>query len=153
MGNKINEEKKGSHDLLLETLTQMGCQYDIDEGENGNIYFAFQGENFTVTADNDCSFIHIYDAHWLHVDLYDIDEFARLKKAINDANIKNSVTTIYTIIEAEKTVNVHTISTLLFIPEIPEIADLLRLELNEFFKAHRTIDMEMAKLREQELAL
>ena len=28
------EEKKGTRDLLLETLTTIGCQYEIEEGED-----------------------------------------------------------------------------------------------------------------------
>ena len=35
------EEKKGTRDLFLETLTKIGCQYEIDEseGEDGDIRF------------------------------------------------------------------------------------------------------------------
>ena len=46
--------------------------------------------------------------------------------------------------------DVHSKSTILFIPQIPDIGDYLRLELNEFFGAHRFVGNEMAKLREQE---
>ena len=148
------EEKKGTRDLLLETLTTIGCQYEIEEGEDieeGDIRFGYQGEYFVVRASNKTQFIQIYDTHWGHVELYDIDEFARLKKAINESNIRNSVTTVYTIDEAGNNVDVHCKSVILFVPEIPNIDGYLRLELSEYFRVHETIYMEMAKQREADV--
>ena len=151
MENKKLEERKGTRDLFLETLTKIGCQYEIGEGEDGDINFGYQGEYFVVRASNNNRFIHIYDTHWGHVELYDIDEFARLKKAINESNLRNSVTTVYTIDEAGSNVDVHCKSVILFTQEIPEIVDYLRLELSEYFRVHETINMEMAKQRELEV--
>jgi hypothetical protein len=151
MENKNLEERKGTRDLFLETLTKIGCQYEIGEGEDGDINFGYQGEYFVVRASNNNRFIHIYDTHWGHVELYDIDEFARLKKAINESNLRNSVTTVYTIDEAGSNVDVHCKSVILFTQEIPEIVDYLRLELSEYFRVHETINMEMAKQRELEV--
>lgn len=147
MKSNTMEERNGTRDLFLETLTQIGCQYEIDEGEDTYISFAYQGEYFLVNASNQGRFIQIYDTHWGHVEFYDIDEFTRLKKAINQSNMQNNVTTVYTINEEGKTVDVHGKSLSLFIPEIPEIADYLRHELGQFFKAHETINVEMAKQR------
>ena len=151
MENNNLEERKGTRDLFLETLTKIGCQYEIGEGEDGDINFGYQGEYFVVRASNNNRFIHIYDTHWGHVELYDIDEFARLKKAINESNLRNSVTTVYTIDEAGSNVDVHCKSVILFTQEIPEIVDYLRLELSEYFRVHETINMEMAKQREMEV--
>ena len=150
MENNNPGEKKGTRDLLLETLTQIGCQYEIGE-EDGDIQFGYQGEYFVARATNSSPFIHLYDTHWGRVELYDIDEFARLKKAINESNLRNSVTTVYTIDEAGSNVDVHCKSVILFTQEIPEIVDYLRLELSEYFRVHETINMEMAKQREMEV--
>ena len=147
----MENEEKGARDLLLETLTKIGCQYELAEEEGDNrIFFAYQGEHFMVGATNESCYIHIYDAHWGHVELYDIDEFARLKKAINDSNLNNSVTTVYTIDEAGSNVDVHSKSVILFIPQIPYIEDYLKSELNKFFHAHHYVGNEMARLRENE---
>lgn len=156
MDKEINKQvKMGTRDLFLETLTKIGCQYVIEEDENveeGDIRFGYQGEYFVVRASNKTHYIQIYDTHWGHVELYDVDEFARLKKAINESNIRNSVTTIYTIDEAGSNVDVHCKSVILFVPEIPNIADYLRLELSEYFRVHETINLEMAKQREAEVS-
>ena len=151
MENNNLEERKGTRDLFLETLTKIGCQYEIGEGEDGDINFGYQGEYFVVRANNSNRHIQIYDTHWGHVELYNIDEFARLKKAINESNLRNSVTSVYTIDEAGNNVDVHCKSVILFTQEIPDIVDYLRLELSEYFRVHETINMEMAKQRELEI--
>lgn len=144
-------EEKGTRDLFLETLTKIGCQYEIGEDETADITFGYQGEGFIVRANNSCNYINIYDTYWLYVELYDIDEFARLKKAINESNLRDSVITSYTIDEAGGNVHVHTKSSILFIPEIPNIEGYLKYELYKFFKAHETVHIEMAKQREKEV--
>ena len=147
------EEQKGTRDLFLDTLTKIGCQYELaKEEDDDRIYFAYQGEHFFVRANNDCGYIQIFDTHWGHVELYDIDEFTRLKRAINLSNLNNSVTTVYTIDEAGSNVDVHCKSVILFVPQIPDIEKYLRTELNDYFCVHRFVGNEMAKMREQEEA-
>lgn len=143
--------KRNTRDFFLDTLTKIGCQYEIDE-DNDTIIFAYQGEYFQVYARDESPFVTLYDTHWAHIELCDIDEFARLQKAINQSNLNNSVITVYTIDEAGGNVDVHCKSVVLFIPELPSIADYLRLELGEFFRVHNSIGAEMEKLRKAEQA-
>ena len=154
-GEKNMEETKGTRDLFLETLSKIGCQYELGEGEEDKdkIYFAYQGENFTASANNEGWYVHIWDTHWGHVELYDIDEFARLKKAINFSNLNCATMTVYTIDKAGSNVDVHCKSVIPFIPQIPELENYLRGELNDFFRAHHLVGNEMEKQREQEMAI
>lgn len=141
----VMDMQKGTRDLFMETLTKIGCQYEIAEEEEDNrIFFAFQGEHFWADARNDRKYIQIFDPQWEYVELYDIDEFARLKKAINGSNLNNSVTTVYTIDEDGKSVDVHSKSIVYFSPQIPDIENYLRTELAEFFCAHQYVGNEMA---------
>ena len=52
MDKEINKQvKMGTRDLFLETLTKIGCQYEIEEGEDieeGDIRFGYQGEYFVL---------------------------------------------------------------------------------------------------------
>ena len=150
----VMEQTKGTRDLFLETLSKIGCQYELVEGEEDSdkIYFAYQGENFTASASNDGWYVHLWDTHWGHVELYDIDEFARLKKAINLSNLNCATMTVYTIDEAGSNVDVHCKSVIPFIPQIPELENYLRSELNDFFRAHQLVGNEMVKQREVENA-
>ena len=145
----VMEQTKGTRDLFLETLSKIGCQYELGEGEEDSdkIYFAYQGENFTASASNEGWYVHLWDTHWEHVELYDIDEFARLKKAINLSNLNCATTTVYTIDEAGNNVDVHCKSVIPFIPQIPELENYLRGELNDFFRAHQLVGNEMEKQR------
>jgi len=151
----VMEQTKGTRDLFLETLSKIGCQYELGEGEEDSdkIYFAYQGENFTASASNDGWYVHLWDTHWGHVELYDIDEFARLKKAINLSNLNCATTTVYTIDEASSNIDVHCKAVIPFISQIPEIENYLRGELNDFFRAHQYVGNEMAKQRETENAI
>ena len=153
--NESQEDEKirhmGTKDLFLATLTKIGCQYELAEKEDDNsIYFAYQGENFVVDASNENNYIRIWDTHWGHVELYDVDELSRLKKAINNSNLNTGVTTVYAIDEVGHNVDVHCKSVVLFIEQIPDIENYLRVELNEFFRAHQYVGNEMVKQRESE---
>lgn len=53
MADSHQEERKGTKDLFLETLTRLGCQYEIDDEDEADIRFAFQGEFFVVRATNE----------------------------------------------------------------------------------------------------
>ena len=143
----INKETRG---LFLDTLTEIGCQYKLGEGEDTRIFFDYQGEHFFADMNDDGMYVNIYDIHWGHVELYDIDEVSRLRKAINNSNLNTTVTTVFTIDDDAKTMDVHCKSTFLFIASIPHLDNYLRVELNEFFHAHQAVGVEMHKLREQE---
>lgn len=147
--DKPEEESKGTKDLFLETLTKMGCQYEIDPDE-GYISFGYQGENFVACATNEGFYVRIWDTYWGHVDLYNVDEFSRLRKAVNHANLNCATMTVYTINEEGNTVDVHCKSIFPFIPQMPNLEGYLRNELGDFFTAHHMVSSEMAKLREQE---
>ena len=149
---KTEETMIGTRDLFLETLTKIGCQYEIgdDDDDDDKIYFAYQGENFIADASNDKWYVHLWDLQWGHVELYDIDELSRLKRAVNHANLNCATITVYTTDEDSKTVDVHCKSAFPFLPQMPDLENYLRSELNDFFQAHRLVGNEMAKLRDQE---
>jgi len=138
-----------SRDSFLETLTKIGCQYETDE-ENDRIVFDYQGEHFIAEASNERCYVQLWDTFWGQVELYDIDEFSRLRKAINTANVNCNVTTIYTIDEEGNNVDVHCKKCMLFFPDMPNIEAYLRAELSGFFRAHRLVTIEMDKLRNEE---
>ena len=146
---KVEETMIGTRDLFLETLTKIGCQYSIDE-EDGRISFPYQGENFIVDVTDGNSYIRIWDLYWTSAEMYDIDEVSRVKRAINSANLSTGLTTVYTVNDAGSTIDVHCRSTVLFVAQIPDIENYLRLELNEFFRAHRHVELELERLRNEE---
>ena len=143
-------KNKNTRELFIDTLERIGCQYQLGEGEDTRIFYSYQGEHFFADMKEDSIYVHIWDTHWMQVELYDIDEVSRLRKAINTSNMNSAVSTFYTIDDDAKTMNVHAKSTITFISTIPYLEDYLRTELNEFFHAHQIVGTEIHKLREQE---
>lgn len=146
---KVEKTIVGTRDLFLQTLTNIGCQYEIDP-EDGSITFGYQGEHFVANADNEGWYVRVWDTFWGHVELYDVDEFSRLRKAVNNANLNCATMTVYTINEEGNTVDVHCKSTFPFMSQMPDLEDYLRNELSDFFNAHRYVGNEMARMREQD---
>lgn len=139
-----------TRDLFIDTLTKIGCQYQLGEGEDNRIFFAYQGEHFFADTTNEIMYVHIWDTHWGHVELYDIDEVSRLRKAINTSNLNMAVSTVYTIDEAGSNIDVHSKATIPFISTMPNLEEYLKVELNDFFRAHQYVGNEMRKMREKE---
>ena len=140
-------ESMGTRNLVFDTLSKMGCQYTIGDDDD-SIAFTFQGERFVIYASDDCLMIDIWDYLWEAYELYDIDGLSHLKRAINEANARAAVTTVYTISESRSSVEIHCHQKLLFIPQIPNIEDYLQAMLANFFRVHHFIAAELEKVKE-----
>ena len=148
---ETNMEKNiRTRDLFIEVLTKIGCQYQLGEGDDTRIFFTFQGENMFADASNESLYVVVWDTYWEHVELYDIDEVSRMRKAINNSNLNSSVTTVYTIDKDGSNMDVHRRSMFAFVPQMPSIEDYLKAELGKFFRAHQLVGNEMQKLRTEE---
>lgn len=145
-----NKTGQDTRSLFLDTLTKIGCQYQLGEDDDTRIFFDYQGESFFADLDSEGIYVHIWDTHWFQVELSDIDEMSRLRKTINTSNFRTGVTTVYSIDNDAKTMIVHSKSIIPFMSSMPALEVYLRVELNEFFRAHHVIEVEMHKLREQE---
>jgi hypothetical protein len=150
MESTNNKTGQDTRSLFLDTLTKIGCQYQLGEDDDTRIFFDYQGESFFADLDSEGIYVHIWDTHWLQVELSDIDEMSRLRKTINTSNFRTGVTTVYSIDNDSKTMIVHSKSIIPFMSSMPALEVYLRVELNEFFRAHHVIEVEMHKLREQE---
>ena len=139
MESTNNKTGQDTRSLFLDTLTKIGCQYQLGEDDDTRIFFDYQGESFFADLDSEGIYVHIWDTHWLQVELSDIDEMSRLRKTINTSIDNDS-----------KTMIVHSKSIIPFMSSMPALEVYLRVELNEFFRAHHVIEVEMHKLREQE---
>lgn len=137
----------GTRDLLLHVLGQIGCQYTIDEEKR--ILFNYQGERFFSDASNECPCFTIYDCWWEQCELHDVEQMARIKQAMNEANCRTHVTTFYSVDEAGGTMGIHSTKNILFIPSIPNIEGYLRATLDEFFSSHRFMALEMERLQKE----
>lgn len=153
MAQQVLEGKDiGTRDVFKKTLSDIGCQYQIGDGEDKLIFFDFQGEHFYAATNNDNLYVVIWDMFWETVDLNDIDEVSRYRRAINSSNSDTMVTTLYSIDEENLRMDIHCRAVIPFAASMPRLDEYLKMALGDFFKAHRLVNGEVLRLREKEHA-
>lgn len=143
----VMEETISTRQLALKTIENIGSEPKYTE--EGRIQFEYQGVIFILEAVNDCAFVNLIWP-WCHsFSKFDIDEFARVRQVVNDINLQDTVSVVYTIADSDD-VALHIRKNFLFIPQIPQIEEYLKLILNDFFRTARTLELEIEKCRMQE---
>ena len=151
MNNEVNgscmEETISTRQLALRTIENIGSEPKYDEA--GRIQFEYQGVIFLMEAANDCMFVNLIWPWCHHFSKFDIDEFARVRQVVNEVNLRESVSVVYTISDSDD-VALHIKKHFLLVPQIPEVEEYLRMILNSFFRVVRTLELEIEKCRMQE---
>ena len=86
-------------ELCLEVLKNLNCQVSFDEEDPDSMLFNYQGENFMINASNECRMITIWDQFWYDVNLDNLEDVSRVRKAINSVNISIAPTLVYSFVE------------------------------------------------------
>ena len=134
--------------LLARILKEMGCPYEIEC--NHAMMFIYKIHLFFAVVEED--FIIVVDKDWDAIDLEDLDEVLRMRKAINTVNRVDAVSTFYAINEKEKKMYVSGKYRFYFDSCIADKAFYLRDVMDEFFEAHQCLTLEMEKLRDEDEA-
>lgn len=143
----MESEIHGAKDLAYKLLKEMGCT--PQETEEGRIKFEYQGIIFLMEAVNDCAFVNLIWP-WCHsFSKFDIDEFARVQKVVNDINARGTASVFYGMTDSDD-VAVHIKKHFLLVQQIPNVEEYLKLMLDSFFRTARTLDVEIEKCRLQE---
>lgn len=141
------EETISTRQLALNIIENIGSSPQYTE--EGRIQFEYQGIVFLMEAVNDCLFVNLIWP-WCHsFSKFDIDEFARVRQVVNEVNLRESVSVVYTITDSDD-VALHIKKHFLLVPQIPEVEEYLKLILTSFFRVARTLDLEIEKYRMQE---
>ena len=144
---KLMEETISTRQLALNIIENIGSSPQYTE--EGRIQFEYQGVIFLMEAANDCLFVNLIWP-WCHsFSKFDIDEFARVRQVVNEVNLRESVSVVYTITDSDD-VALHIKKHFLLVPQIPEVEEYLKLILNCFFRVARTLNLEIEKYRMQE---
>ena len=154
LNNNYMEEnhKLSTRDLCAEVLRKLNCDVQFDDENEYNMHFSYQGENFSVETWEDGLMITIWDTWWGTVDLDNLDDVSRVRKAINTINVRQGFTLMYSIDEKSKKFAVHTKRQCLLIPQIPQIENYMVAMLTGFFDAQRSFKEEYDRLRLEEEA-
>ena len=144
---KVMEEKISARQLALKAIENIGSEPKYTE--EGRIQFEYQGVIFLIEAANDCDFVNLIWPWCYSFSKFDIDEFARVRQVINDINAYGIVSVFYGNTDSDE-VAVHVKKNFLFIQQIPNIEDYLRMMLENFFRTVRKLELEIEKLKMQE---
>lgn len=151
--NDMEENQNiSTRDLCAEVLRKLNCDVQFDEENEYNMYFTYQGENFSVDTWKNGLMITIWDTWWGTVDLDDLDDVSRVRKAINNINVRQNLTLMYSIDEKGQKFAVHTKRQCLLIPQIPQIENYMAAMLTGFFDVQRSFKEEYDRLRLEEEA-
>lgn len=150
--NMEENQNLSTRDLCAEVLRKLNCDVQFDDENEYNMYFTYQGENFSVETWEDGLMITIWDTWWGTVDLDDLDEVSRVRKAINTINVRQNLTLMYSIDEKSQKFAVHTKRQCLLIPQIPQIENYMVAMLTGFFDVQRSFKEEYDRLRLEEKA-
>ena len=147
--NEIPKEAKpATKDLAYSLLHKLGCA--PEETEDGRIKLEFQGITFLMEAVNDCLFVNLIWP-WCHsFSIFDIDEFSRVRKVVNEINMNSSCSVFYIPNPESDEVAVHIKKHLLLTPQIPNIEEYMKVMFRIFFVAQRELVTEIEKYRLQE---
>lgn len=149
--NDMEENQNiSTRDLCAEVLRKLNCDVRFDEENEYNMYFTYQGENFSVDTWENGLMITIWDTWWGTVDLDNLDDVSRVRKAINNINVRQNLTLMYSIDEKGQKFAVHTKRQCLLIPQIPQIENYMAAMLTDFFDVQRSFKEEYDRLRLEE---
>ena len=141
------EETISTKQLALRIIENIGSKPQFTE--EGRIQFEYQGITFLMEATDDCKFVNLIWP-WCHsFSKFDIDEFARVRQVVNEVNMNDSLSVFYTITDSDE-VALHIKKHFIFIQQIPELEEYLKMILNSFFRTARTLELEIEKCRMQE---
>ena len=144
---KAMEEKISTRQLALKAIENIGSEPQYNE--EGRIQFEYQGVIFLIEAANDCDFVNLIWPWCYSFSKFDIDEFARVRQVINGINAYGIVSVFYGNTDSDD-VAVHIKKNFLFIEQIPNIEDYLRMMLENFFRTVRKLELEIEKIKMQE---
>ena len=150
--NMEENQNLSTRDLCAEVLRKLNCDVQFDDENEYNMHFSYQGENFSVETWEDGLMITIWDTWWGTVDLDNLDDVSRVRKAINTINVRQGFTLMYSIDEKSQKFAVHTKRQCLLIPQIPQIENYMAAMLTGFFDVQRSFKEEYDRLRLEEEA-
>ena len=80
------EEKLGTKQFAVKVLRKMEC--NLQETEEGRIRFDYQGVTFLMEAIDEDKFVNLIWPWCYSISKFDIDDFARLRQAVNEMNAR-----------------------------------------------------------------
>ncbi len=145
---KTQEAPPATKSLVLQVLKKMGCQTEITE--EGRIKYDYQGITFLIEAADDCLFVNLIFPWCYSFSRFDIDEFARVRRVVNNINSHSNCTIFYTTNAETDEIAIHVRKHFIFVPQIQDLEGYLAVTMGSFFNTVRELNLEIEKVRMKE---
>ena len=147
----MKNPKYNTQQLMVSTLTQIGCQPTVNEDDT--VAVTYQGEHFHI--DFGGLYAQIWDLGWAGINVND-PELSKIREAVNHTNFDFGPTVVMTNPDDKGTMYFHSRLGILLHSDIPELDNYLRSNLDMFFRAKESvrqnfqqITVEQQKAREK----
>lgn len=137
----MENPKYNTQQLMVSTLTQIGCQPSVNEDDT--IVVTYQGEHFHINFGG--SYAQIWDLGWAGFDVND-PELPKIREAVNQTNFDFGPTVVMTNPDDKGTMYFHSRLVILLHPDIPEIGNYLRSNLDMFFRTKELVRRNFQKI-------
>lgn len=149
-------EKKKTRELLLKTLTEIGCQFELTE--EGDVFFIYEEEDInddgesvieekvffaSVNVEDEADGIFLYHTHDFNTNIKNETEFSLLRKVINGANTCIDVNTVYDVDEQIGDVSVYSWRVFNYISQMSNFKSHLILAILSCLDAAYLVDISM----------
>lgn len=141
--------ESGTMILLTETMKQLNLEVVFDEEDKDAVRTIFQGEHLIIRIENS-KFIEVRDLFWYEAPLDDLDNLSIIQKTINWCNLNTTCRMIYSRNDEEKTINLHTLVSMLWIPEIPDLDQYLGATLTYMLQVKGVFYSTMERIRREQ---
>ena len=145
---KTQEIKSATRSLVQQVLKNIGCQTEITE--EGRIKYDYQGITFLIEAADDCLFVNLIFPWCYSFSRFDIDEFARVRRVVNNINSHSNCTIFYTTNTETDEIAIHIRKHFIFVPQIQDLEGYLAATMGSFFNTVRELNLEIEKVRMKE---
>ena len=145
---KTQEIKSATRTLVQQVLKNIGCQTEITE--EGRIKYDYQGITFLIEAADNCMFVNLIFPWCYSFSRFDIDEFARVRRVVNNINSYSNCTIFYTTNTETDEIAVHVRKHFIFVPQIQDLEGYLAVTMSGFFNTVRELNLEIEKVRMKE---
>lgn len=130
----MENPEHNTQQLMLSTLTQIGCQPTVNEDDT--VAVTYQGEHFYIEFGG--HYAQIWDLGWARVNEND-PELPKIREAVNHTNFSFGPTVVLTNPDDTGTMYFHSRLGIPLYPDIPEIGNFLRSNLDLFFRAKESV--------------
>ena len=144
----VDLQQLNTKELVIDTLKKIGCK--PEEDEDGSLRFYYQEGHFLIIFSDAPDWIRIILLFWHEFPTSDIDQFSRIRKAVNEANSIESCNVFYVVNKETGTVYLHSSMDLFFVPQIPRLDDYLRTILSILFRSRFSVYNEIKKMEMKE---